>query len=104
MILVAGVAWERHYVTLAMMLPTLFMGSTQLGWLRTRPALIIGTGLVALLVSDVAGSTLYNYLQEFILITVMDLCLFMLTLVVSTAKAEHSSAPVLSCRYYGGIF
>ncbi|MBO0939756.1 DUF2029 domain-containing protein [Fibrella sp. HMF5335] len=85
MILVAGVAWEGHHVTLALMLPILFVRLTQLGWLRVRLALMIGTGLVALLISDVAGSTLYNYLQGFSLITVMDLCLFGLTMAVAFA-------------------
>jgi Glycosyltransferase family 87 len=96
MILVAGVAWEGHHVTLALMLPILFVRLTQLGWFRIRLALMIGTGLVALLISDVAGSTLYNYLQGFSVITVMDLCLFVLALVVSKAKAAHSPSPTLS--------
>ncbi|MBO0932687.1 glycosyltransferase family 87 protein [Fibrella aquatilis] len=83
MILVAGVAWEGHHVTLVLTLPMLFVLLTQLGWLRTRLVLVVGTGLVALLISDVTGLTLYNYLQGFSLITVMDIGLFILTLTIA---------------------
>ena len=88
MILVAGVAWEGHHVTLALTLPVLFVLLTQRGWLRTRLALVLSTGLVALLISDVTGPRLYNYLQGFSLITVMDIGLFMLTLVVAIRRRD----------------
>lgn len=89
MILVAGVAWEGHHVTLALTLPILFVRLGQEGWQRTRLALVIGTGLVSLLISDVTGSTLYNYLQGFSLITVMDLLLFVLAVRLATVSSNR---------------
>ena len=57
-------------------------------------ALMIGTGIVALLISDVAGPTLYNYLQGFSLITVMDLFLFGLTLAIAYGSAQTRASDI----------
>ncbi|MEZ0611134.1 glycosyltransferase family 87 protein [Fibrella sp. WM1] len=86
MILVAGVTWEGHHVTLALTLAVLYVRLEKLGWQRTQRVLVIGAGFVSLLIYDLVGARLYNYLQGFSLITVMDLLLFGLAVRLATIR------------------
>jgi hypothetical protein len=77
MVLVAGVSWEGHHVTLALVLPAtiLMIREEHKFW---RNALIITAIIISFLTKDLIGSWLYNYSMEWSFITMMMLFIFFL--------------------------
>ncbi len=77
MVLVAGVSWEGHHVTLALVLPAtiIMIREKHIFW---RNALIIIAIFMSFLTKDLIGSSLYNYSMEWCFITMMMLFIFFL--------------------------
>ena len=77
MVLVAGVSWEGHHVTLALVFPAtlLMIREEDKSW---RNALIIIGILISFMTKDLIGSWLYNYSMEWSFITMMMLFVFFL--------------------------
>jgi hypothetical protein len=77
MVLVAGVSWEGHHVTLALVFPStiLMIREEHKSW---RNALIIIGLLMGFMAKDLMGAWLYNYSMVWSFITMMMLFIFFL--------------------------
>ena len=77
MVLVAGVSWEGHHITLALVFPAtlLMIQKEDKSW---RNALIIIGLAISFMTKDLIGSWLYNYSMAWSFITVMMLSIFFL--------------------------
>ena len=77
MVLVAGVSWEGHHITLALVFPAtlLMIQKEDKSW---RNALIIIGLAISFMTKDLIGSWLYNYSMAWSFITVMMLSIFLL--------------------------
>lgn len=84
LVLVAGVSWEGHHVTLLLVLPAtiLMIKNENYKW---RNALIIISLLVGLMTKDFLGSWLYDYSMEWSFITFLVMFIF-IVLVTKTEK------------------
>lgn len=83
MLLVAGVSWEGHHVTLLVVIAGLYQCLTETGMLQVRrwfTFISIGVGLMT---SDLLGSHLSDYVQAFSLITYNVLFLYLITVWVN---------------------
>jgi Glycosyltransferase family 87 len=89
MVLVAGVSWEGHHITLALVFPStiLLIGKKHKFW---RNALIIIALLISLMAKDLIGSWLYNYSMVWSFITMMMLFIFFL---LNTKTGSSSVTP-----------
>ncbi len=88
MVLVAGVSWEGHHLTLALIFPAtiLMIREEHKSW---RNALIITATLISLMAKDIIGSWLYDYSMAWSFITFMMLFIFFLL----TAKTPSLTPP-----------
>lgn len=77
-LLVSGVAWEGHHVTLLLVIAGLYQCLTEIGMLRLRRWLVFTSIGVGLVTSDLVGSHVSDYLQAFSLITYFVLFLYLL--------------------------
>jgi hypothetical protein len=89
MVLVAGVSWEGHHITLALVFPStiLLIVKKHKSW---RNALIIIALLISLMAKDLIGSWLYNYSMVWSFITMMMLFIFFL---LNTKTGSSSVTP-----------
>lgn len=83
MLLVSGVAWEGHHLTLLLVVSGLYLLTTELTMYVLRRILVVSSLGVSLLISDLIGSHWSDYLQAFSLITYNVLLLFGIGLAVS---------------------
>lgn len=93
MLLVAGVSWEGHFVTMALLLPGTYQLLTQAGFLRLRRwvvGLAVATGLM---IYDTLGATLYDYAQGFSVISYLTLLLYGVAFRLSLQKTGSSIRP-----------
>lgn len=79
-LLVSGVSWEGHHVTLLLVITGLYQLLTELGLIKLRRWLIITSITVGLVTSDLVGGHLSDYLQAFSLITYNVLFLYIISL------------------------
>jgi len=87
MLLVAGVAWEGHHVTLLLVITGLYQCLTEVGVFRLRRWLAIISIGVGLMTSDLLGGHLSDYVQGFSLITYNVLFLYLIAVWVSQRLA-----------------
>jgi hypothetical protein len=88
MVLVAGVSWEGHHVTLALVFPAtiLMMRNEYKSW---RNALIIIGLLIGFMTKDLLGSYLYDHSMEWSFITIMMLFIFFLLTTKTESNTEN---------------
>lgn len=82
MLLVSGVAWEGHHLTLLLVIAGLYQLTTELKMNALRRVLAVSSIGVGLLTSDLIGGRLSDYLQAYSLITYNVLLLYGIGLVV----------------------
>ena len=82
-LLVSGVSWEGHHVTLLIIIASLYQLLTAMNMTTLRRWVVVGSVTVGLLNSDVVGGHISDYLQAFSLITYAVLFLFIVSLIVS---------------------
>jgi hypothetical protein len=89
MVLVAGVSWEGHHITLALLFPStiLMIPEKHKFW---RNALIIIGLVIGLMAKDLIGAWLYNYSMVWSFITMMMLFIFFL-LNTKTGPSSHTA-------------
>lgn len=91
MLLVAGVSWEGHHVTLLLVITGLYQRLTEIGLLRLRRWFAIISIGVGLMTSDLLGGHLSDYVQAFSLITYNVLFLYIIAVWVNQrlTTTEH---------------
>ncbi len=80
MVLVAGVSWEGHHVSMALCYPLVYLNLSQNQQIGLRKTFVVVCGILGILVLDLLGTSLYNYAQGFSLITFVMLFLLSICL------------------------
>lgn len=94
MLLVAGVTWEGHFVTMALTVPATYLLLTQADYPRLRRAVVIVSILIGLLIYDTLGATLYDYAQGYNLIGYLALWLYGIALWQSLYQTDLPASRV----------
>ncbi|QJD77938.1 glycosyltransferase family 87 protein [Spirosoma rhododendri] len=86
MLLVSGVTWEGHFVTMVLTIPATYQLLTVTSQLKTRRVVVWVSVLIGLMIFDTIGPTLYDYSQGFSLLSYLAIGLYGLILRLDTNK------------------
>lgn len=103
MLLVSGVTWEGHFVTMVLTIPATYQQLTAANRLKARRIVVWACVLIGLMIFDTIGPTLYDYSQGFSLLSYLAIGLYALTLQLAIKRAGSATEVTEPAKEEGSV-